>query len=440
LATPKNSGGRPVTKLCLALETFRRTDEGRVRDAKAFLGHFFPTTQTGKADRLFLHLPNEVRADLLCKWGIRGKKSALRDDDTKVLGIVSDALDAGDIDATIIEEGVSPEILIDWIPLEHWWSFWRGTSVPLTAVRKALGLARELGLFDDKWFIDHLRLPSQKLEKTDVLCAGLAKDQLVAWMHAVHENGDATPAGLVRALGWETILARTAEAALGSSLDALAIQLGLGAADGGPEKAPKATQDATATATAPKSSPSGSFPKVSAPPAPPAIGRAPIASAIPPRSLTPVGLPAVVVQTAVAAAPPVVTAPVVTAPPVVTVPPVAPVVVVPAPPASNPPNARVLFGSPSRELPPMRPPAATLSGVGGPTPEEELPLVSVSLPTTPQAGGEPGWEPPPRAEPGDMGWDLVHGVSMSISNLQPKYNFEADDEPTSDVSLPREPR
>ena len=78
----RNERGGPVAKLCLALESFRRMEEGRVRDAKAFLAHFFPQTKDGSVDRLFVHIPREIRADLLSNWGIRGKKSALRDDDT----------------------------------------------------------------------------------------------------------------------------------------------------------------------------------------------------------------------------------------------------------------------------------------------------------------------------------------------------------------------
>jgi hypothetical protein len=45
------------------------------------------------------------------------------------------------------------------------------------------------------------------------------------------------------------------------------------------------------------------------------------------------------------------------------------------------------------------------------------------------------------AEPGDMGWDLVHGVTRPMgTNVQPKYNFEDDDEPTSEINLPTDVR
>ncbi len=271
--TPKNARGRPVTKLCLALETFRRTDEGRARDANAFLGHFFPTDKNGAKDRLFIHIPKEVRADLLSNWGIRGKKSALRDDDERVRTTVQDALAAGDIDAPTIEEGVTPEILVDWAPLDDWWAFWRGTTIPIGSVRKALATARELSLFDERWFLEHLSLKSQRLDGTDVLCAALSKEQIVAWLGAVHASGDASPTGLVTALGWETILNKTAHEALLFALDALARQIGL--AEAGPEDNVRPSVSAAlGSVEAPASArpaPLGSTPPSAAPIAMPAI-------------------------------------------------------------------------------------------------------------------------------------------------------------------------
>ncbi len=58
-----------------------------------------------------------------------------------------------------------------------------------------------------------------------------------------------------------------------------------------------------------------------------------------------------------------------------------------------------------------------------------------------QGAPEPSWAPP-RAEPGDMGWDLVYGVKRSMgTNVQPRYNFaEDDDEPTSEIALPHDVR
>ena len=46
---------------------------------------------------------------------------------------------------------------------------------------------------------------------------------------------------------------------------------------------------------------------------------------------------------------------------------------------------------------------------------------------------------PAKAEPGDMGWDLVHGVTRPMANhVQPRYNFDDDDEPTSEIQLPND--
>jgi len=446
VVTPKNARGRPVTKLCLALETFRRTEAGRARDAKAFLAHFFPQEKDGARDRLFLHMPKEVRAELLSSWGIRGKKSALRDDDEKVRSTVTDALAAGDIDATVIEDGVTPDILIDWVPLEEWWTFWRGTTLPVALVRKALGAARDLSLFDERWLLEHLKLTSPKLEGTDVICAALSKDQVAAWVRGVHERGDASPTGLVAALGWENVLTTTANEALTSALDALARQIGL--ADWPAERRasdaprpvserPPATESRKAQ-TKPEPArlePARLEPAKAAtkpPKLPPPISGAPSAgvTANVPVVVSPIGVLAPerpIVSGRVMADP----APSVTGP-------------APPPPVSAPPNARALFGIPA-DLPPMRPPAATLSGVGAPTLFEGSSAASVSEVAEVEIAGfalpgdEPAWAPP-RAEPGDMGWDLVHGVKHPMSNnVQPRYNFD-DDEPTSEVALPGESR
>jgi hypothetical protein len=505
--TPKNTRGRPVTKLCLALEMFRRTDEGRTRDAQTFLAHFFGHDRNGTHDRLFVHLPKEVRAELLSSWRIRGKKSALRDADEKVRLTVVDALAAGDIDATIIEDGVTPEILVDWVPLEDWWAFWRGASVPAGAVRKALAIGRDLSLFDERWFLENLRLSSQRLQGTDVICAAMSKDQIVAWLHAVHTSGDASPTGLVAALGWETVLAKTAHEALTYTLDALARQIGL--AETGPHDrrsdapnakpisqrppaaaitpaiapaphastavatsasvarstAPSVVSVATSTApqvasreirpsdvptptpgsvsTAPPAAPpeasvessmgsaaAAEPSKVSTPPMAARPAEPPKPPPLPPAASKPPPLPAAASASVRAPAPS-------QNPPSVVVEPA------PAPPApvSSPPTARALFGAPRiDDLPPMRAPARTLAGVGGPSLFETTIPVEVDAPSTSASPDDPMWAPP-RAEPGDMGWDIVHGVKHPMtSSIQPRYNFESDDEPTSEIALPGEPR
>ena len=558
-----------MTKLCLALEAFRRTDEGRIRDAKAFLTHFFPQDKQGAKDRIFLHMPNEVRADLLSNWGIRGKKSALRDDDDRVRNTVNDALNAGDIDATTIEEGITPEILTDWVPLEDWWVFWRGTNLPVGSVRKALALARDLSLFDERWFFEHLALKSAKLVGTDVVCAALSKDQIIAWMHAIHASGDASPTGLVAALGWETILAKTAHEGLLYALDALARQIGL--AETSPEdrksEIPRAISEPpprplselpptsepptkpTAIipeATSPRAKSEPPSPVIPEPPPtprtgvdedietpqpplaaaatevpppvvealplappepPPPTSRPPVAhSPLPKPSVPPPKPPPPPSQSAPAKppvpastktpdstaskAPPVPQqkppVPASKAPPVpqnkqpqpppvpaskTPAPPppasakppprsVAPVQqdlpsviieedpvfpaapaasAVPAPP-SAPPNARALFLGATAEPPPMRPPAATIVGVA---PQGNYGLAStddVAMPNFTMPPTDPAWAPQ-RAEPGDMGWDLIHGVTRPMgTNVQPKYNFEDDDAPTSEINLPGDAR
>jgi hypothetical protein len=419
--TPKNARSRPVTQLCLALETFRRSDEGRVRDAKAFLGHFFPEERGTPTDRLFVHMPKEVRADLLSNWGIRGKKSALRDDDDRVRTTVGDALAAGDIDAAVVEEGVTPDILVDWLPLEDWWSFWRGVILPSGSVRKALGVARGLALFDDRWFFEHLSLATQKLQGTDVVCAALSKEQMVAWINAVHASGDASPTGLVAALGWDTILNKTAHDALLFALDALAREIGLSA-----EEQPLTAASPSATKPARLPPPATPAPSKVIPAEPvPASSKTPAISAKPagppPLGIKPVaGLPTARSNLALGA---------------VNVEPTPAPVIEQAPASAGPPTARALFGVP--DLPPMRPPQATLSGVGDEPPAPTtVASLAIAVPTFDAPPLEdPPWAPP-RAEAGDMGFDIVYGVKRSMTtNVAPKYNFEDDDEPTSEISL-----
>lgn len=523
--TPKNARSRSVTKLCLALETFRRTDEGRVRDAKSFLGFWLPY-EAGK-DRLFVHVPNEVRADLLSNWGVRGKKSALRDDDEKVRTTLADALGAGDIDAAVIESGVTPEILVDWAPLDDWWTFWRGSALPTGAIRKALATARELDMFDEKWFFQNLALKSQKLEGTDVVSAALSKEQVTAWLLAVHASEDASPAGLMRAVGWDTVLARTAHEALLHALDALAATVGLvkpadaavaGAAAAAPALAPAAASVPPSASVPPEVPSFPSDPPISAeavPPRPdslpaPEPAHAPKTEPAPPLKVEPAPAPKseprpapkpataapksepkpekappsakpLPTQPQTAAKPPPTPAPrrapdpkpsapasTAQAQPPKSVPPrpaPPPVPSRPAPakpadsaPPSTRPSARALFGAPAASPGPgpVRPKALTLAGVGGelpmfgdpldppeldppstPTLAETSPVDAADL--VPASTDEPAWAPP-RAEPGDMGWDLIHGVQRPLTtHVQPKYNFDDDDEPTSEIALPGDP-
>jgi hypothetical protein len=209
------------------MEEHRRTEVGRVRTAKEFVAIFFPHDDAKATDKLFHLLPAEVRGPVLSTWGIRGSKAALKDSDEKVRDVVHDALVAGDIDEGIFEDGVTANTLIDWVALPDWWSFWRHGRLTGVAIQKALATARELNLIDDRWFLTNLQGRGGKLKGTDVVCDTLSKDQIVGWMRKLHESGDGSPAGMVAALGWETILTKTAQDALLFALDAFAKKAGL---------------------------------------------------------------------------------------------------------------------------------------------------------------------------------------------------------------------
>jgi hypothetical protein len=224
---PKNDRQNPVTKFCLAMEELRRTEVGRVKSAKELVEHFFPHDEEKATDRLFVHLPREVRAPVVAGWGIRGAKAALRDDDERIRNVVHDALLAGDIDEKTFEEGITPALVAGFVPLVEWWSFWRSGKVSGVPAQTALATARDLGLFDERWFLENVEGRGGRLKGTDTLCDTLSKDQIVAWLRAVHTSGDGSPAGIVAALGWETILAKTSQEALLFTLDALAKKIGL---------------------------------------------------------------------------------------------------------------------------------------------------------------------------------------------------------------------
>ena len=246
----ENDRKNAVTKFCLAMEEHRRTEAGRVRTAREMVDFFFPRSQGTAEDRIFRHIPPHVRGPIVSGWGVRGAKSAVRDDDEKVRDVVFDALTAGDIDEAMFEEGVSAQILIDWAPLSEWWTFWRTGKLTGVAIQKALAVGRELGLFDDRWFLQNVDGRGGKLKGTDTLCDTLSKDQIVAWIRKVHESGDGSPAGLVTALGWETVLSKTSQEALLFALDALAKKIGLIPPPGATTATTAAAGTVTATGTA----------------------------------------------------------------------------------------------------------------------------------------------------------------------------------------------
>ena len=64
---PRNDRALALSAFCLEIEKHRRTPEGRVRNAEAFLHFYFPRQGDGTAatDRLFVHLPREVRGPII---------------------------------------------------------------------------------------------------------------------------------------------------------------------------------------------------------------------------------------------------------------------------------------------------------------------------------------------------------------------------------------
>jgi hypothetical protein len=221
---PRNDRALALSAFCLEIEKHRRTPDGRVRNAEAFLHFYFPRQGDGQAatDRIFAHLPREVRGPILAGWRIRGLKAALRDDDERVKAVVLDALEAGDLDATMFETGIVPETLIDYAPLDEWWGFWRGAALPNAAVQKALATARAMNLIDDKWFLENVEGRGGKTKGTDAVADTLTKDDVIGWIRGIHASGDATPAGVIAARGWDNVLAKTSPEALLAALDAFA--------------------------------------------------------------------------------------------------------------------------------------------------------------------------------------------------------------------------
>ncbi len=223
----RNDLSSAVSKLCLALETHRRTTDGRVRTPDEMVTAFFRHNDKDSADRVFKYLPNDVRGPIVAAWGIRGAKTALRDDDERIRTVVADALTAGDIDAEAFEDGLTAETLVSWLPLAELWAFWRGGKLTKPAILKALETAFDLGLFDARWFLETLKAKNGTRKGTDVVADGLTKDELAQWVHRIHESGDGFPKGIVSAIGWERIATKTSNEALFLVLDALSVKVGL---------------------------------------------------------------------------------------------------------------------------------------------------------------------------------------------------------------------
>jgi hypothetical protein len=223
----RNDLSAAVPKFCLALEEHRRTADGRVRTSQEMLSNFFQYDDKGCTDRVFKYLPNDVRGPIVAAWGIRGLKAALRDTDDKVQSVVHDALVAGDVDHTAFEEALTAETLVRWLPLAELWAFWRGGKLTKGALHKALATAYELYLFDGRWFLDAIQARGGSLKGTDVLAEGLSKEDLSGWIRRIAETGDGSPKGVVAALGWDKIVAKTSNEVLVSVLDAIVTKVGL---------------------------------------------------------------------------------------------------------------------------------------------------------------------------------------------------------------------
>jgi hypothetical protein len=221
----RNLPDQPVTRLCLTLDIDRRTPEGRIRSDREFREHFFPYDAGTATDRIFKFMPKEVRGPILSTWGIRGKRTALRDDDPRVTGAVHDALLADDIDDTIFEQGLLPEILVSWCDLRDWWAFWRRGVHTKHSIGVALRTAYDLGLFDARWFLEVVE--NGRVRGTDVLVEGLTKADLGRWLRRVHESGDGSPKGLLAALGWTPLVDHTPDSVLLRVIDGFARQSGL---------------------------------------------------------------------------------------------------------------------------------------------------------------------------------------------------------------------
>lgn len=269
----RNDLSAAVPKFCLALEEHRRTPDGRVRTSQEMLSTFFPYDDKSCTDRVFKYLPNDVRGPIVAAWGIRGLKAALRDTDDKVQSVVHDALVAGDVDHAAFEEALTAETLVRWLPLGEIWSFWRGGKVTKGAIHKALATAYELYLFDGRWFLDAIQGKGGSLKGTDVLAEGLTKEELSGWIRRISETGDGSPKGIVAALGWDKIVAKTSNDVLVGVLDAIVAKVGLMPKESGP-KSESAKVDLSRAPEPPKQEPAKvepakSDPTISAAPKPP---------------------------------------------------------------------------------------------------------------------------------------------------------------------------
>jgi hypothetical protein len=111
-------------------------------------------------------------------------------------------------------------------------------------MHKALATAYELYLFDGRWFLDTLHAKGGSAKGTDVLAEGLTKEELVAWIRRISETGDGSPKGIVAALGWDKIVAKTSNDTLVAVLDAIVTKVGL-VVSAAKESTPKLEREST---------------------------------------------------------------------------------------------------------------------------------------------------------------------------------------------------
>jgi hypothetical protein len=221
-SSPTNDFGSPVAKFCLELEKDRRTAGGRIQNERGFREHFFPYDAKSASDGILRFMPREVRGPIIASWGIRGQKAACRDDDARVLAVLHDAFVAGDIDDQGFEDGLSPETVITWADLGDWWRFWRDGKHTKYSIQRALESAYALGLFDAGWFFDGIESGAGKLKGTDVVAEGMSKVELADWIKKIHQSADGSPKGMLAALGWSTLVAKTSNSVLLALIDAFA--------------------------------------------------------------------------------------------------------------------------------------------------------------------------------------------------------------------------
>ena len=229
VAKPRNDRNHAVTKFCLAMEEHRRTEAGRVRTAKEFVAHFFPYDEQKANDQLFLHMPQRrprARAREVGhprrQGGAQGRRRA--GEARRPRRARRGRHRRGDL-----RRGRRrPTSSSTGSPLAEWWSFWRRARSPASPIQKALATARELGLIDDQLVPRERPGPRRQAEghrrRSATRSARIRSSRGCA---SSTSRGDGSPAGIVAALGWETVLAKTAQDALLFALDQFARKAGL---------------------------------------------------------------------------------------------------------------------------------------------------------------------------------------------------------------------